>query len=92
MFDSEDVSSLVEPEMRGKRRTYDGPFKARVVREWINGKRSLNEQAKRYGIHPNQIKNWKSTLLKRAGQVLDDRRRTGPSRPSVLRDEAEVRR
>ncbi len=92
MFDSEEVSSLVSPDTREKRRTYDGLFKARVVCEWINGKRSLTELADKYHLHPNQIKNWKMTLLKRASHVLDDRRRTGSPRPPALDEEMEEQR
>jgi transposase-like protein len=76
MFDSENLSSSVRPDMKMKRKTYEGLFKARVVSEWISGKRNLNELAERYSIHPNQIKNWKSLLLKGASQVLDDKRRS----------------
>jgi transposase-like protein len=76
MFDSENLSSFVRLDMKMKRKTYEGLFKARVVSEWINGKRNLNELAERYSIHPNQIKNWKSLLLKGASQVLDDKRRS----------------
>jgi transposase-like protein len=75
MFDSENLSSSVRPDMKMKRKTYEGLFKARVVSEWINGKINLNELAERYSVHPNQIKNWKSLLLKGASQVLDDKRR-----------------
>jgi len=76
MFDSENLSMAVEPDLKLKRRSYDGLFKARVVSEWINGRGSLRELAERYDVHPNQIKNWKSLLLKRAGVVLDDKRRS----------------
>ena len=58
-----------------KRKIYDGAFKAKVVLEWINGKSSLNELADEYDLHPNQIKNWKSTLFKKASVVLEDKRR-----------------
>jgi transposase-like protein len=75
MFDSENLSSSVRPDMKMKRKTYEGLFKARVVSEWIDGKINLNELAERYSVHPNQIKNWKSLLLKGASQVLDDKRR-----------------
>ena len=61
--------------MKTKRKTYDGFFKAQAVSEFINGKRSLKEVAGRYGVHPNQIKNWKAILLKEACRVLDDKRR-----------------
>lgn len=60
----------------GKRNTYSGSFKAQIVSELINGKRSLKELAEYYNVHPNQIKNWKSILLKRASDTLEDKRRT----------------
>jgi transposase len=57
-----------------KRKTYSGSFKARVISDLILGRKDLNELADHYEIHPNQIKNWKSLLLKRAHLILDDRR------------------
>ncbi len=62
-------------ETAGKRNTYSGAFKAKVVSEFINRKRRLKELAEHYQLHPNQIKNWKSILLKRAGDILEDKRR-----------------
>jgi transposase len=76
MVDSEKPASAVQPEMKTKRKTYEGLFKARVVSEWINGKRNLSELAEEYRIHPNQIKNWKSLLLKNAAHILADKRRS----------------
>lgn len=58
-----------------KRRTYSGAFKAKVVGELLNGRMSLQGLAELYGIHPNQIKNWRTLLIKRAHLVFDDRRR-----------------
>lgn len=57
------------------RRSYSGDFKAKVVEELLKGRKSLNELADHYGLHPNQIKNWKSLLFKRAHLVLEDKRR-----------------
>lgn len=57
-----------------KRKRYSGDFKARVVAEYIKGEKALDEIADEHSVHPNQIKNWKSILLKRAHEVLDDRR------------------
>lgn len=42
--------------------------------EYLKGKRSLDEIAAEYQVHPNQIKNWKSILFKRAHEVLGDKR------------------
>lgn len=58
-----------------KRRSYSGNFKAKVLEDLLRGRKSLNELAEDYGIHPNQIKNWKSLLFKRAHLVLEDKRR-----------------
>lgn len=60
-----------------KRKTYTGDFKAKVVLELIRNRKSLTELAAQYELHPNQIKNWKSLLLKQAGKLFDDKRRTG---------------
>ena len=56
------------------RKIYSGAFKAKVVIESINGKLNLDELAEKYQVHPNQIKNWKSILFKRAHIVFNDRR------------------
>ena len=57
------------------RRIYEGRFKAKVVIESIRKKESLEALAKRYEVHPNQIKNWRSILFRHASEILDDKRR-----------------
>jgi transposase len=72
---SELLSYPSEPlEAEGRRHTYSGLFKARIIYELINRKRTLKELSEQYKVHPNQIKNWKSILLKQASDVLDDKR------------------
>ena len=58
-----------------KRKTYTGEFKARIVIDWLKGKKELKVLAKENNLNPNQIKNWKSKLFKHAGIVLEDGRR-----------------
>ena len=62
-----------------KRKSYTGVFKAKVVLELINDKKSLPELAVQYDLHPNQIKNWKSQFLKQAVAIFDDKRRVTKS-------------
>ncbi len=57
-----------------KRKRYTGDFKAIVVSEYIKAEKTLTEIAHEHNVHPNQIKNWKSLLLKRAHEIFDDRR------------------
>ena len=64
--------------IKGKRQSYSGSFKAQIVSEWINRKRTLSELSEYYHVHPNQIKNWKSLLLKEARHVFEDKRREKP--------------
>lgn len=70
--------------MRKKRRTYSGSFKAKIVSELLNRKKSLAELADENQIHPNQIKNWKSILFRRAEEVLADKRRENKSQQSLI--------
>jgi transposase-like protein len=65
----------------GDRKSYTGDFKAGILRELLNNKKDIQELADQYQLHPNQIKNWKSLLLKRAPQILDDRRRRQEGMP-----------
>ena len=58
-----------------RRKVYSGSFKAKVVCELLKGDKSLNELAEQYQVHPNQIKNWKSILLKNASTILEDKRK-----------------
>ena len=57
-----------------KRKTYTGEFKAQVVTEFIHGKTDLDTLSEKYNVHPNQIKNWKSILFKRAHIIFNDKR------------------
>ena len=52
------------------RRKYTKELKAKVALEAIKGQRTLNELAKEYGVHPNQIGMWKKKLLEVAPEVF----------------------
>jgi transposase-like protein len=71
-----------------KRKTYSGTFKAKVVIEFLGGKSSLEELAQRYQVHPNQIKNWKTLLYKRAHLIFVDKRRQGDNLYSSKKNHA----
>ena len=49
--------------MSSQRRKHSAEFKAKVALEAIIGRETLNEIAKRYEIHPNQISRWKQEAL-----------------------------
>ena len=61
------------------RKNYTPEFKARVALEAIRGLKTLNELASEYGVHPNQIGQWKKQLLENApGLFADGRKRKQP--------------
>ena len=51
--------------MKNNRKIYDGNFKARVVLEVIRGQKTISEIASEYGVHPNQIINWKKKAIEK---------------------------
>jgi transposase len=58
-----------------KRKIYTGEFKSEVVCRYIKGEKTLAQLSEEFEVHPNQIKNWKTLLLKRAPEVFEDKRK-----------------
>ena len=44
------------------RKKYSSEFKSKVALEALKGHRTLNEIASEFGVHPNQISQWKQQL------------------------------
>jgi len=53
-----------------KRKRYSKEFKARVALEAIKGQKTMSEIASEYGVHPNQISNWKKRLNSGASDLF----------------------
>lgn len=70
-----------------KRNQYSGPFKAKVVVAAIQGHKTISELASQYGVHPNQIRQWKQQALDELPQVLSD----GRGRAARAEDELKAR-
>jgi putative transposase len=49
--------------MTDQRKRYDGTFKARVMLESLRNEKTIAELASDYGIHPNQITQWRRQAL-----------------------------
>jgi transposase-like protein len=53
-----------------KRKKFDDNFKAKVALEALKGDRTISELASHYGVHPNQIRQWKQHFLENAGSIF----------------------
>ena len=57
--------------MKQTRKKHSAAFKAKVALAAMRGDRTVADLAGEFGVHPNQIHNWKKQLLDRAASVFE---------------------
>ncbi len=56
--------------MTKQRTTYSAELKARIALEAIKGQMTVNQIATHYGVHPNQVTQWKQQALTHLPQIF----------------------
>ena len=56
------------------RKRHQAAFKARVALEAVRGEKTIAQLSSEYGVHSNQIREWKKRLLKEMPAIFSDRR------------------
>ena len=56
------------------RKNHDAAFKAKVALEALKGDRTMAELSSEYGVHANQIRQWRQKLVDELPGVFSDRR------------------
>lgn len=54
-----------------KRQSFDKAFKAKVVLEALREELTLQEIAKKFGVHPNQISLWKKQAIENLPELFE---------------------
>lgn len=62
-----------------QRRSFSAEMKARIAMEAIKGQKTIQEIASHYGVHPNQVTNWKRQAIQGVPELFAERR----SRPDI---------
>jgi len=55
-----------------KRKVYTSEFKAKVALEAVRGRLTINQFAKEFEIHPNQVSIWMKQFLDSLPQIFDN--------------------
>jgi len=70
--------------MKKQRKTYTTEFKVKIALEAIKAQRTINEIASHYGIHPNQVTQWKKQAIDSLPDVFSTRRERATEESEAL--------
>ena len=73
--------------MHNLRKRHDAAFKAKVALETAKGEKTIAQLSSKFGVHTNQIRQWRKQLLEELPRLFSDRRRKQEKDNGELRSE-----
>ena len=73
--------------MGGTRKRHPAGFKAKVALEALRGEKTIAQLSSEYGVHGNQIRQWKKKLVEELPAIFSDRRRRSEKEGEELTSE-----
>jgi len=69
------------------RKRHDGALKAKVALEAVRGEKTVAQISSEYGVHANQIRQWRKRLLEELPGIFSDRRKRSEQESEELTSE-----
>ena len=73
--------------MGGIRQRHSAALKAKVALEALRGEKTIGQLSSEYGVHSNQIRQWKKKLIEELPAIFSDRRRRSEKEGEELASE-----
>ena len=73
--------------MGGIRQRHSAALKAKVGLEALRGEKTIGQLSSEYGVHSNQIRQWKKKLIEELPAIFSDRRRRSEKEGEELASE-----
>jgi len=73
--------------MQNLRRQHSAAFKAKVALEAVKGEKSIAQLSSEFGVHPNQIRQWKKHLLEELPGIFSKKRKKAEKDAGQLESE-----
>ena len=73
--------------MHNLRKRHDAAFKAKAALEAAKGEKTIAQLSSEFGVHANQIRQWRKQLLEELPRLFSDRRRKQEKDDEELRSE-----
>ena len=73
--------------MANMRKNHSAAFKGKVALEALKGEKTIAEMSSEYGVHSNQIGQWKKRLLDEIPGIFSDRRKKKEKKSEELTSE-----